>query len=242
MRISVIIPTWNRADCIERAINSCQKADEIIVVDDGSTDNTYDKLIYKKGIKHIILKENKGVNNARNKGILQATGDYIIFLDSDDELTVDAIETIRNAHLEKINFFRTKNVKSNIQQTGTYTYKDWLEGKTTGEFLGVYKKEIFNDNLFDPELFCFEIVWVTNTIKKEGWYKAFNKIIRIYHDEQKNRMSKELSFFKHITDKYEGYCQYYDIVIDGLTEFQLKKKEGLLIFKILLYKYLRWIS
>jgi glycosyltransferase involved in cell wall biosynthesis len=87
-KVSVIIPTYNRADFIEDAVESvlCQtyKDFEIIIVDDGSTDSTKDVLqkFYNK-IRY-IYKNNGGVASARNTGIKHAQGEYIAFLDSDD--------------------------------------------------------------------------------------------------------------------------------------------------------------
>ena len=87
-RVSVVIPTYNRSVPVCQAIESVlvqqHPADEIIVVDDGSTDNTQDalKAFGKKII--VIRQENAGVSSARNAGIRRATGDWITFLDSDD--------------------------------------------------------------------------------------------------------------------------------------------------------------
>jgi glycosyltransferase involved in cell wall biosynthesis len=87
--ISVIITTFNRIHSIERAVDSVLKqtrhADEIILIDDGSTDST-DRLIIKKypGIKY-VWQENHGISHARNTGISLSTGNWIALLDSDDE-------------------------------------------------------------------------------------------------------------------------------------------------------------
>jgi len=88
MYISVIIPTFNRASFLEGAINSIlnqtyQKF-EIIIVDDGSTDNTKDILKKFPKIRYFYQK-NSGVSVARNLGIKKSKYDYIAFLDSDDE-------------------------------------------------------------------------------------------------------------------------------------------------------------
>ena len=86
--VSVIIPTYNRGRMLKEAIESVLTQDfadfELIVVDDGSTDNTNDILKeYQEDI--IVLKQiNKGVSAARNTGIASATGHFIAFLDSDD--------------------------------------------------------------------------------------------------------------------------------------------------------------
>jgi len=87
VKVSVIIPTYNRAKFLEEAINSVlnqtYKDFEIIVVDDGSTDNTKE-IIRKFGEIIYIYQKNKGVSSARNKGIKMSRGEYIAFLDSDD--------------------------------------------------------------------------------------------------------------------------------------------------------------
>jgi len=86
--VSVIIPTYNRGWILKEAVDSVIAQDfkdfELIVVDDGSTDNTQDILnSYKEDI--IVLKQNnKGVSSARNRGIASASGQYVSFLDSDD--------------------------------------------------------------------------------------------------------------------------------------------------------------
>lgn len=90
-KISVIIPVYNTGPSAVKLINSLLKNPyknlEIIAVDDGSTDDSYAKLknIKDKTIK-IFHKENGGASSARNFGLKKATGDYISFLDSDDEI------------------------------------------------------------------------------------------------------------------------------------------------------------
>ena len=246
MKISVVIPTWNREGCIKRAINSCKGADEIVVINDGSTDNTHEILCGRKDINYYWLPKNYGVNTARSVGVRIAKGDYIIFLDSDDELTIGAIDFIRKQKLEKINFFKTEDgmngiEMSNLEKKGVCDYKDWLEDKTTGEFLGVYNKSVFKNNLFNPKLFCFEMIWVTKTIKKAGKYKTFNKTLRMYDSTQNNRMTKELSKLSKAREKYEGYCEYYDLIIEDLRNYKLDKKKAILVLKILFYKFLGWV-
>ena len=87
-QVSVIIPTYNRAWVIKEAIDSVLTQDytefELIVVDDGSTDQTFDVLeSYRNDIK-VLSQKNKGVSAARNRGIAEASGNFIAFLDSDD--------------------------------------------------------------------------------------------------------------------------------------------------------------
>ena len=84
--VSVIIPTFNRAYCLAETIHSVltQSGFELIVVDDGSTDDTQKVLKNFSDIRVIHLLENRGVSYARNRGIEEARGSLICFLDSDD--------------------------------------------------------------------------------------------------------------------------------------------------------------
>jgi glycosyltransferase involved in cell wall biosynthesis len=99
---SIVIPSYNRAKfiqkTIETALNQQYKAFEIIVVDDGSTDNTFEIV---KGIEHPALRytriENSERGFARNVGIDMAKGDYITFLDSDDILFPDYLKNARES-------------------------------------------------------------------------------------------------------------------------------------------------
>jgi glycosyltransferase involved in cell wall biosynthesis len=87
-QVSVIIPTYNRAWVIKEAIDSVLAQDytefELIVVDDGSTDQTSDVLDTFGNVIKVFSQKNKGVSAARNRGIAEASGNFIAFLDSDD--------------------------------------------------------------------------------------------------------------------------------------------------------------
>lgn len=87
--ISVVIPLYNCRDFIDRCVNSILQqtipADEIIIVDDGSTDGGAEFVESKRYPRTKLIKqENKGVSAARNNGIMTAKGDFIAFLDADD--------------------------------------------------------------------------------------------------------------------------------------------------------------
>ena len=119
MLLSVIIPTYNSQDTIIRAISSCIfESDEIelLIVDDGSTDNTinvinqnYNNKI-RSGYIRIFKTNHLGAGNARNEGIKYANGKWIIFLDSDDEFIklksvfLDIKALRKNSFIDVINY------------------------------------------------------------------------------------------------------------------------------------------
>lgn len=89
MKVSVIIPTYNRQTHVLRAIDyvlaQTVVVDEIIVVDDGSTDGTAEAILSRHGSRvNVLRQQNQGVSAARNHGIREARGEWIAFLDSDD--------------------------------------------------------------------------------------------------------------------------------------------------------------
>ena len=102
MKISALIPTYNRRKFVPRAIESILAqtvpVDEIIVVDDGSTDGTAEEIGSRFGERvRVIRQENQGVSAARRRGVLEANGEWIAFLDSDDEWTTDRNRIMREA-------------------------------------------------------------------------------------------------------------------------------------------------
>lgn len=106
MQVSVVIPLYNKARHIGRALNSVfaqtVSPAEIIVVNDGSTDDSAQIVVgYDDPRIHLINQPNAGVSAARNRGIAEATGNLIAFLDADDAYSPDFIATIlrlREAH------------------------------------------------------------------------------------------------------------------------------------------------
>lgn len=91
MKISIIVPVFNSENCIERCVNSVilQKYDnwELILIDDGSSDRSYEIIKNLEQIDSRIVsihQSNQGAGIARNKGLERAQGEYIVFLDSDD--------------------------------------------------------------------------------------------------------------------------------------------------------------
>ena len=104
--ISVIIPVYNKEMAVARSIRSVLNQNytdyEIIVVNDGSTDNSVQVVrSFDDSCIQLIEQENMGPSKARNVGVQCAKGDWIIFLDADDELLPDALSTFWSLHLKQ---------------------------------------------------------------------------------------------------------------------------------------------
>lgn len=109
MRFSIIVPVYNVADYLQKCADSILANDcsdcEILLVDDGSTDGRCGQLCDEIGAAHpdlirVIHKPNGGLGDARNAGIAQAKGDYLVFIDSDDHITPDYLSTV-SAEIDK---------------------------------------------------------------------------------------------------------------------------------------------
>lgn len=112
MKYSIIVPAYNVEKyinkCLESIFSSTYKNFEVIVVNDGSTDNT-EKIIkkYTKKYDNIIYikQENKGLSEARNIGVKNVTGDYLLFVDSDDYIDEELLEKI-NLNINNVDILR----------------------------------------------------------------------------------------------------------------------------------------
>ena len=168
--ICVLIPTKNRKQLLERALasvfNQTVTPNEIIVVNDGSIDDT--ELFLKKitnshsNLKVINRKSSGGVNVARHDGIDQSDSEWVACLDDDDEFFSDAIEKIK-CRLDKIPdnynivFFNSIINKSNGSFSGGYQFDDsrefvdlnyddmmLIKSKVRGDFKPVMRKKLFS--------------------------------------------------------------------------------------------------
>ena len=119
---SVVIPTYNRADRVTKAIDSilAQAFEdwELIVVDDGSTDDTKERIArYDDARIKYIFQENAERGAARNKGVKESTGNYVFFLDSDDFVyptyLIHAAESLKDLNEPEFFHIRYKEMKDN---------------------------------------------------------------------------------------------------------------------------------
>lgn len=144
-KISIIVPIYNSEkylkECLDHLINQTYKNIQIVLVNDGSTDNSLSICEeYKKSDDRIILinQENRGVSSARNNGMKNADGNYLIFVDSDDYCELDMCENIISKMSEnKFVVFGLRKI-----------YKDKIENKLLNERLTMknLKNKIFTSS------------------------------------------------------------------------------------------------
>ena len=220
--VSIIMATYNRAHTIERAIDSVLKQRyqpiELIIVDDGSTDNTSEvlKKYTSPAIRIHQFEKNKGVTAAKNVGLNAIKGEWFTILDSDDEITEDAIETMMNIPLQQdktvtavtCNCLDTTN--NSFSGTGLlkdqYLSMDDLMKVCKGEFWGITKTSLLQDNRFNEKLRGFEsTLWYRINDRAKRYY--CHKALRIYHTEGDDRIMKTTYNFQKDVLLYENLIE-----------------------------------
>jgi glycosyltransferase involved in cell wall biosynthesis len=158
--LSIIIPVFNRSAEIRRAVASCLWQEdsplEVIVVDDGSTDDTADAVMSIDDVRLRLVRmpQNRGQGAARNRGIKEANGEWLVFLDSDDELLPGAIRRMRTLvgewenRVDRIAFSylrddgRVSPLPEALDTVLEYhQYLAWLEGRKLFDFLACARRQ-----------------------------------------------------------------------------------------------------
>ena len=167
VKFSIISPVYNTEiyleDCIQSVIDQSFTDWEMIFINDGSTDNSLKVLKKYKNIDNrikIIDKKNEGQGTARNIGLKQAVGDYVLYLDSDDWLEQDALSILYKKFQEDnydIIFFNVYNYYEKTGLKNIYLFNDCFYRK--------FKNETFN------ALKAKDILFQTNGLA----FKAYNR-------------------------------------------------------------------
>ena len=210
---SIIIATYNRAHLLPRAINSVLNQTyqnfEIIVVDDGSTDNTAETVEpFKRDSRFIFhkLPQNRGTSAARNKGLDLATGYYVTFLDSDDELLPEALKTAVNKFAEfsseginviwfdRIDYVTREVPGKSSGRDGFITYEDLICRRVRGDFWVVVERNIVGGLRFDERTFGYEgLLWLKLLTRTKFYHLPIP--LYIQHREHGSTITNDFSIF-----------------------------------------------
>ena len=216
---SIIIPVYNAEKYLNETIDTIKNQSfsnwELIIVDDGSTDNIDDVVLpFVKGTEIptlYIKKENGGVHTARNAAIKKARGKLLINIDSDDELVSNALEKLQNVwesipdnkkYMYREIVARCKDEKGN-EIGGLFPENinelPWEEAVNAceqihGEHSGCHVTKVLKENLFPEEegvTFITEaILWDKLFWKYKSWF--INDVVRIYHNDGEDHLSTAL--------------------------------------------------
>lgn len=226
IRVSVVIPVYNREKtisyCLESVLKQTFPAFEIIVIDDNSTDDTVKivKSITDKRIHLITMPSNKGAQAARNMGIKLATGNYIAFLDSDDEWLPEKLEVqVREivnlkkpciVHCDAWVVIEEKNEKKlfNVHKLNGYIYKELLTGPGPLYSCLLAPKECFEKIGFLDENVPSYQEWDTSIALARLYEFIFiDKPLIIYHLHEGETISKDIvkeaDGWRYIVEKYK---------------------------------------
>ena len=224
LNVSVIIPTYNRKNLLKRALHSASSQtfvpQEIIVVDDGSSDGTKDWVLERFPYVRYIYQDNSGVSSARNAGIKEAKGSWIAFLDSDDEWMPDKLEKQETAindskeawlcHTNEVwvrNSVRVNQMKKH-QKYGGYVFENCLDICRISPSSVLIKKEVFEMvGLFDESLKVCE--------DYDLWLRITSVLPIIFLDQP-------------LIIKYGGHADQLSRVDNGIEQYRIKSLEKIL--------------
>ena len=228
-KVSVIVPIYKVQDylnkCIDSIINQSYKNLEIILVDDGSPDRCGEIIdLYEKQDNRIKVfhKKNGGLSDARNYGMNFITGDYVIFVDSDDWLSEDMVSNLIKTSLE---------LNADIVQSGFYyAYEDYL----------LYDNRYYLENMrpvvLNRDELMYELV-INEKVKNFAWGKLYKSAL-IKDISFKIGVLFEDVFWAHkVMDRVDKYViihkpMYYyrqrkDSIVSTYTERNLDILKGL---------------
>ncbi len=231
--VSVIIPTFNRAWSIKRAVDSVLNQTfrdfELIVVDDGSNDNTLEILKKYDDKIQIISQINLGVSAARNSGIKHSRGEYVAFLDSDDEWLPKKLE----AQIGYLN----ENPSVNICQT----VERWIRYGKFVNIPNVHKKvggNIFEQSLKKCMITCSSVIMRKSLLDEVGLFNEtmpacedYDLWLRITYKYEVGLLEKEylVRYGGHkdqLSTKYNGNDKYrIRSMMNILESCQLTKEQ-----------------
>lgn len=176
-KFSIIIPVYNTEKylkkCLDSVLNQTFKDYEVIVVNDGSLDNSQ-SIIDKYNFKS-YKKKNGGLSDARNYGVLKANGEYILFLDSDDYYAPNLLETLNN-NLNDVDIIRFQAVRVSGDKTFDYLNTESFNTTNGNEaFIKLYQSK----SIEPAPLYAYKrTYWLENNFKfsKDKYHEDFGLI------------------------------------------------------------------
>ena len=232
--ISVIVPVYNVEEylprCLDSIINQTYKNLEILLIDDGATDNSgkiCDEYALKDNRIRVFHKENGGVSSARNLGLDNATGEYISFIDSDDYVELEYFELLSDLCLEtgaEISMCGTIYVPHRqvsaicfnelkyIIESQNFSFTGEYGVSTDTVWAKIFKKEILQGIFFNPSLFVGEdSLFVAQAIKNSKKISINTTAMYSYFLRENSALHAKEFNDKHYTElvSWKEVCQLF---------------------------------
>lgn len=254
VKVSIIVPVYNTAKylsmCIESLINQTLKDIEIILINDGSTDES-ESIIKKYKDKRIkyIFKKNEGIGKTRNLGIEKTNGEYLAFIDSDDYIEPNFCEVMYNKAIKDecdiviCDYY--KDINERLEEVKFASFKD-TNLKENPEIINlinlgpcnkIYKKELFKDknNRFIENLKYEDAPFVCRLLLSAKKIGKINKCLAHYviHEKSETTTRDERIFdILKITDIIVKDLEKYDymheaminLVVMILTDYTIQQR------------------
>ena len=224
MKISVIIPTFNRKHTLQRAIDSVLaqtfKPFEIIIVDDGSKDGTKEWLLLNYPSVQYIHQPNNGVSSARNKGIQISQGSWIALLDSDDEWMPEKLE------------YQSRFLEMNRDSSFCHTNEIWIRNGVRVNQMKKHKK--YGGDIFKHCLDICRISPSSSIIKKDVFEEvgAFDESLTVCEDyDLWLRVTAKFNILfldEPLIKKYGGHLDQLSRVPEGIEQYRIRSLEKIL--------------
>ena len=229
MKISVIIPTYNRKHTLQRAIDSVLaqtfKPFEIIIVDDGSKDGTKEWLLQNYPSVQYIHQPNNGVSSARNKGIQISQGSWIALLDSDDEWMPEKLE------------YQSRFLEMNRDSSFCHTNEIWIRNGVRVNQMKKHKK--YGGDIFKHCLDICRISPSSSIIKKDVFEEvgAFDESLTVCEDyDLWLRVTAKFNILfldEPLIKKYGGHLDQLSRVPEGIEQYRIRSLEKILSMGLL---------
>jgi len=221
--VSIVTTLYNYkqyiADLIDSVLQQSYPNWELIIVDDASTDSSFEVIephLVDKRISYIRFDENKGYSVAKNEGVIKARGEYIVMVDADDMLTPNSIEDRRNALEKAPGSLWCHGGVLTLQADGSLSKESNLRRKNLRKKLS---QEIDLDREYHHRLIHAQSVMVKRELhEKIGLY---DELLRFSSD---NEMWRRIIRFGHIPIYVDGFVAIYRVHDARMSRSKNKKK------------------
>lgn len=260
LKVSIIVPIYNAQKTLERCIESILNQDfsdfELLLIDDGSKDDSgkiCDVYAKKDHRVRVIHKENSGVSASRNLALQEAKGEYLQFLDADDWITPNAtrllVESLEQNHCDMViaDFYRVikerLSHKGSIDEDGVLSreeFANFMMENPADFYYGVLWNKLYKKSIIEKQQLCMnpKISWCEDFMFNLEYIRHCENIfvlqvpIYYYVKTKGSLVSQSMSLTKTIKTKMMVFEYYTDFYKQVLTEEEYEKK------RLQIYSYL----